>query len=143
MATRGGALTALETAISSAMGAASIVFLRDPEQRLTASHEGFCVMRDGNPGNPEYLMSPLRFCWEHEVDFEIAATGPDRAATLETIIALFEPAVAADRTLGGAVEDARIMNAPQISEDPVDDAEIERYATLTVQLVYTTDSGAG
>lgn len=143
MATRAGALTALQTVVAAAMSGASVSFFRDPEQRVAASHEGFCVMRDGDPGEPEVLLSPLAFCWEHEVEFEIAVSGPSRAATLETIIALFEPALAADRTLGGAVEDSRIVEAVQIAEDPVDDAETERYATLHVQLSYTTGSGAG
>lgn len=139
--TRDGALDALQTVIAAAI-AAPAKFYRDPEATIPASHDGVVLMTDGDPGQPEAILSPLSYAWEHQVNFEIAATGENRKATIEALIAKFEPALAADRTLGGAVDDARVTLAPDIHEYPVDGAEQERSAVLFVQLSYTTQSGA-
>ncbi|HEY1630800.1 MAG TPA: hypothetical protein VGF56_05760 [Rhizomicrobium sp.] len=141
--TRIGALAALEIAISAATAVASIGFHRDPEKSVDATHDGVVIMRDGDPGSPEYILSPMSYSWEHQASFEITASGKEREAAVEAVIALFEPALAADRTLGGAVDDARIVLAPEIHEYPVDGAETERTAMLSVQLSYTTATGAG
>jgi len=135
--TRLGALDALETRIAAVITAPA-GFVRDPEAPVDASHDGVVIMRDGDPGQPEYILSPMGYAWEHPVEFEITASGENRRAAVEALIAKFMPALDADRTLGGAVDDARIMTAPEINEYPVEDAETERSAVIRVTLSYTT-----
>lgn len=143
MQTRVAALAALETVIKNAVTAGSAAFWRDPEKDIDASHTGVVLMHDGDPGQPEVILSPLSYSWEHPVEFEVTASGKSRRAVVEVIIALFEPALAADRTLGGKVDGARIAQAPQFSEYEAEGSETERSGVLYVQLVYTTASGAG
>jgi hypothetical protein len=140
--TRAGAVDALETVVKAAL-AAPITFERDPEKSLDASHHGVVIMREGDPGTPEYILSPMSFVFEHQVEFEITASGKDRKSVVEAILALFEPALLVDRTLAGAVDDARTMLAPEIHEYEEDGTEAERSAVLFVQLAYTTASAAG
>ncbi len=129
---RVAALKALEALIRRAVG--EDIFIRNPESPVEASREGIVVMSDGDPGEAEYILSPLAFCWEHQVAIEIAASGPDRVAVTEGLLARLEPELAADRRLGGAVDDARLMSAPEIHDYPIDDAETERSITVAVQL---------
>lgn len=141
--TRAGALDALETVMTTAL-AGPETFERDPEKSLDASDDGVVIMIHGDPGQSEAILSPPSYAWEHAVEFEITAKGENRKAVVEAIIAKFEPALAVNRTLDGAVDDARIVEAPEIHEYPGGEGvETERSAVLRVQLAYTTASGAG
>lgn len=135
--TRAGALAALETAIKAAVLAAHKTFVREEEPDATRA--GVVVMNDGIPGEPEILLSPVRYCWDHPATFEVAAKGPDRKTTVQAIVALFEPAIAADRTLGGAVDDCRINAAPDAQDFADEDGVEDEYSELVrVDLAYTT-----
>lgn len=141
--TRVGALAALEAAVQAALQAAGADFERDPEKPSEANHNGVVIMRDGDSGTPEPILSPMSFAWEHHVEFEICATGPTRSAKVEALIAALDGALKPDRTLGGTVDDARVVLAPEIKEFEIDGAETERSALVHVQLSYVTASGAG
>lgn len=141
--TRVGALAALETRIKTALQAAHIGFYRNPANAVDATEDGVVIMTDGMPGEPEVILSPRRYSWDHEVEFEITAMGDDRSATVEAIIALFEPALSLDRTFAGAADYAAIDSAPEFSEYDVDGGQTERSAVLRVTLCYVTASGAG
>ena len=140
---RPAALDALEAAIRAAVENTEAKFFRNPEGDVDASTDGVVIMTDGDPGEPEYILGPFGCAWEHAVEFELTASGEDRKDTIEALIALFDPALAVDRSLGGKVDDARIVTAPDFAEYPVDGAQTERSAVLRVQLSYTTASGAG
>jgi hypothetical protein len=139
--TRIGALAALEAVIKAAVEAAGKTFVRDEEP--DATRDGVVVMTDGNPGEPEVLLSPRRYCWLHKVEFEIAAKGKNRKTVVEDIIKLFEPALAADRTLDGAVDGVSIEDPPDGADYDVDGAETEYSAVVKITADYTTDSAAG
>lgn len=141
---RSAVLDAVEAVVRTAVEAAGAEFFRNPEGDPDASRAGIVVMTDGDPGGPDVVLSPLTYIWEHQVAFEIVASGERRRHIVETIVSAFEPALADDRTLGGAVDDARIADAPDIKEyDAVPGVEKEYVATLVVTLYYDTVSGAG
>ena len=140
---RVGALAALEAPIKVDLEGAGIAFFRNPATSVDASRAGVVIMSDGIPGEPEVLLSPRRYCWEHQVEFEITAKGDDRKAVVEAIIARFEPVLAVDRTLGGAVDYAAIESAPDGADYEVEGVETEYSAVLRVTLAYVTVSGAG
>jgi hypothetical protein len=142
--TRSSVLDAAEAVVRTAVEAVGAAFYRNPEADPDASHAGIVIMTDGDPGEPDIVLSPLTYVWEHRVAFEIAASGQYRRRTVEAIIAAFEPAIASDRTLGGTVDDARISDAPDIKEyDAGPGVEKEYVASLIVTLYYDTVSGAG
>ena len=139
--TRVGALAALEVVVKAAVGTA--LFHRDPEKPVPASASGVVIMTDGDPGAPEVILSPVSYAYEHQVELEIAANGPNRRTVVEALIAKIDPALAANRTLGGTVDDARVVAAPDVKEFDGEGVGSERSAVLRVQIAYTTASGAG
>jgi hypothetical protein len=141
--TRLGALSALEAPIKVDLEGAGIAFFRNPATSVDASRAGVVIMSDGIPGEPEVLLSPRRYCWDHQVEFEITAKGDDRKTVVEDIIKRFDPVLDLDRTLGGAVDYAAIESAPDGSDYEVEGAETEYSAVLRVTLAYVTASGAG
>lgn len=141
--THAAALDALETLVSAAVAAAGGSFYRDPEADVTASNTGVVIMSDGDAGDPEILLSPLVYIWDRAVEFEITANGISRRAVVNGILAAVEAALAVDCTLGGVVNDARILVAPQIGQyDKKDGVAPELSAVLHITLNYDTADGA-
>lgn len=139
--TRISALDALANAVEIAVGSAN--FVRDPDTPVDATADGIVLMNDGIPGEPEPILSPASYSFEHQVPFEIAAHGETRRAACDARITQIEAALAADRTLGGTVDDARIVSGPDIAETPMDGAATERSVIVTVTLCYTTAKASG
>ena len=63
--------------------------------------EGLLILRDGEPGEPEVTLSPLRYHYQHRAEIEAVVQGADRDAAFDTLTASIGAALAADRTLGG------------------------------------------
>ena len=69
-------------------------------ERIPAS--GLIILRDGQPGEPEVTLSPLRYHYQHRAELEVVVQAPNgRATTFDTLIAAIGTALGADRTLGG------------------------------------------
>ena len=99
---------------------------------------GLVVLRDGDPGDPEIVLSPVTYQWEHVAEIEIiVAEGEDAARTtaLDDILAAIGVALKADRTLGGAVDEVRAE--PPVPEDEgIEGAPAVRGLVLPVTLYY-------
>ena len=46
---------------------------------------GLLILRDGEPGEPEVTLSPLRCHYQHRVEVEAAAQGEDRHASFSAL----------------------------------------------------------
>lgn len=78
----------------------SAVLRGDLPERVPAA--GLLILRDGQPGEPEVTLSPLRYHDQHRAELEVvvqAANG--RAGAFDTLCASIGAAIAADHTLGG------------------------------------------
>jgi hypothetical protein len=62
---------------------------------------GLMILRDGEPGEPEVTLSPLRFDYQHRAEIEAIVQGAARNAAFDTLCASIGAVIAADRTLGG------------------------------------------
>jgi hypothetical protein len=62
---------------------------------------GLLILRDGEPGEPEVTLSPLRYHYQHRAEIEAVVQGASRDAAFDTLCAGIGAAIAADRTLGG------------------------------------------
>lgn len=98
---------------------------------------GLIILRDGTPGDPEVLMSPLEYCYEHEAEVEIIV---DRPATVrdqifDALKLAVGQAIAADRTLGGLCDYVN-GEAPAPIMLPIDGADGWKAATVPVVLRY-------
>ena len=102
--------------------------------------KGIAILRDGDPGEPEPLLSPPRFIYEHRAEIDIAveaANAADRDAAFDALKHAVGEALVADRTLGGRC-DYVIGEAPAALGVPVEGAEGLKVATIGIVLTYET-----
>ena len=98
-------LEAIKALVASALPSAEVKRNLDKPERIPPG--GLVIVRDGDPGEPEVLLSPLTYIYEHRVPIEVAASASatlTREQALDQMLAAIGEAVAADRTLGGLCE---------------------------------------
>ena len=104
---------------------------------------GLIILRDGQPGEPEVTLSPLRYHFQHRAELEvIVQAANDRATVFDTLIAAIGTALATDRTLGGLCDWVE-AEAPASVDLPVEGAVSLKAAVVTVVLHYTTADPLG
>lgn len=112
--------------------------LRDevlPERIPTA---GLIILRDGQPGEPEVTLSPLRYHYQHRAELEVVVqAGTGRASAFDDLIAAIGAALETDRTLGGTCDWIE-PEAPASVDLPVEGGATLKAAVITVVLHYTT-----
>ena len=98
---------------------------------------GLLILRDGEPGEPEVTLSPLRYHYQHRAEIETIAHGADRDAAFDTLTASVGTIIAADRTLGGLCDWVE-AEAPRPVDVPIEGAASLKAAVIPVVLHYTT-----
>lgn len=129
-------LNALHAALRASLPSA-VKLLRNETlpERIPAA--GLIVLRDGNPGEPEVLLSPPSYYFEHRAEVDILVDQPTatRDATFDDLKAAVGAALDADRTLGGLC-DYVLGEAPAPLLVPIDGADTLKAATIPVLLMY-------
>ena len=97
---------------------------------------GLMILRDGEPGEPEVTLSPLRYHYQHRAEIEAVVQGASRDAAFDTLCASIGAALAADRTLGGLCDWVE-AESPQPVDLPVDGAASLKAAVIPVVLHYS------
>ena len=98
---------------------------------------GLLILRDGEPGDPEVTLSPLRYHYQHRAEIEAVVQGTARDTAFDTLCASIGAAIAADRTLGGLCDWIE-AEAPRPVDLPVDGAASLKAAVIPVILHYST-----
>lgn len=98
---------------------------------------GLLVLRDGEPGEPEITLSPLRYHYQHRAEIEAIVQGASRDAAFDALCASIGTAVASDRTLGGLCDWVE-AEAPRPIDLAVEGAASLKAAVIPVVLHYTT-----
>jgi len=98
---------------------------------------GLLILRDGEPGEPEVTLSPLRYHFKHRADIEAVVQGINRDAAFDALTASIGAAIATDRTLGGLCDWVE-AEAPRPVDLPVEGAASLKAAVISVILHYTT-----
>ena len=104
-------------------------------ERIPAA--GLIILRDGQPGEPEVTLSPLRYHYQHRAEIEAVVQGAARDAAFDTLTASIGAALAADRTLGGLCDWVE-AEAPRPVDLPVEGAASLKAAVIPVVLHYST-----
>jgi hypothetical protein len=105
-------------------------------ERIPAA--GLIILRDGQPGEPEVTLSPLRYHYQHRAELEVVVqVGTGRASAFDSLIAAIGAALESDRTLGGLC-DCVEPEAPASVDLPVEGASALKAAVITVVLHYST-----
>lgn len=103
---------------------------------------GLVIVRDGDPGEPEVMLSPLTYVYTHRVPIEIAAyetSSQPREQVLDAMLGAIGAAVVADRTLGGLCDFIE-AEAPSTDDVETTGARVGRWADAAIVAVYgTTD----
>ena len=111
--------------------------LRDEVLPERISAAGLIILRDGQPGEPEVTLSPLRYHYQHRAELEVVVqAGTGRASAFDTLIAAVGMALEADRSLGGLCDWVE-PEAPASVDLPVEGAAALKAAVITVVLHYT------
>lgn len=127
-------LAALHARLSALPAAAALRGDVLPERVPTA---GLLILRDGEPGEPEVTLSPLRYHYQHRAEIEAVVQGAARDAAFDTLCASIGAAIAADRTLGGLCDWIE-AEAPRPIDLLVEGAASLKAAVIPVILHYTT-----
>jgi hypothetical protein len=113
--------------------------LRDEVLPERIPPSGLIILRDGQPGEPEVTLSPLRYHYQHRAELEVVVqTAKDRAAAFDTLIASIGAALAVDRTLGGLCDWVE-AEAPSPVDLPIEGAAALKAALIPVILHYSTN----
>ena len=100
--------------------------------------DGLLILRDGEQGEPEVTLSPLRYHYQHRAEMEVVVQAPNgRASAFDTLIAVIGTVLETDRTLGGLCEWVE-PEAPASVDLPIEGAAALKAAVITVVLHYTT-----
>ncbi len=116
----------------------SALVMRDEvlPERIPAA--GLIILRDGQPGEPEVTLSPLRYHYQHRAELEVVVQASNgRATAFDTLIAAIGTALETDRTLGGLCDWVE-PEAPASIDLPIEGAAALKAAVITVVLHYTT-----
>lgn len=101
---------------------------------------GMAILRGGDPGDPEVLLSPLTYLWQHQAEVEVIvqqAPADVATAALDDLLAEVGSVLAADRTLGGLVDWVE-WGAPRTRDLAIDGAAGLKAAVVTVTLHYAS-----
>lgn len=98
---------------------------------------GLLILRDGNPGDPEVTLSPLRYHYQHRAELEvIVQASGDRDTRFDQLIALIGAAIAVERTLGGLCDWVEAA-APEPVDLAVEGATSLKAAVVPIILHYS------
>ncbi|CAA6605807.1 conserved hypothetical protein [Rhodospirillaceae bacterium LM-1] len=100
---------------------------------------GLVILRDGDPGGPEVLLSPVTYLWQHQAEIEVVVQrpAPEAAVALDALMGELGAALSADRTLGGLVDWVE-WSAPQTRDLAIDGTAGLKGAVVTVTLHYAS-----
>lgn len=135
-------LSALFTALS---GISGPVVMRGEVTPQEVPSGGILILRDGDPGEPEVLLSPPTWVYEHTAEIEVvvdSATAADRDALFDDLLVGIGSAIAADRTLGGLADWVE-PQAPAPSDLDVEGAPGLKAAMVPVMLHYASSDPLG
>ena len=110
----------------------------DKPQQVPAG--GMAILRDGAAEEPEVLLSPLTYIYEHYVTLEAMVQKPDpaaRNAALDALLASIGAIIVANRTLDGLAEWVE-AKAPDFQEEPIEGAASLHTATVQIMVRFFT-----
>jgi hypothetical protein len=101
---------------------------------------GLVIVRDGDPGEPEVVLSPLLYIYTHRIPIEVAAyetSSQSREQVLDEMLGAIGAAVAGNRTLGGLCDFIEAQ-APVTDDVETAGARAGRWADAAILATYGT-----
>lgn len=130
-------LDAIVALITAAVPAAKVERNLTKPERIPPG--GLVIIHDGDPGEPEVMLSPLTYLFSHRIPIEIAvhqATDP-REQALDAVLGRIGVEVAANRILWGLCDFIEV-GAPATNDIEVSGALPGRWADVVLVATYAT-----
>jgi len=131
-------LDAIKALLSSALPNADVRRNLAKPERIPPG--GLVVVRDGDPGEPEVMLSPLVYVYSHRIPIELAAyetSSQSPEQVLDEMLGSIGVAVSGDRTLGGLCDFIEAQ-APATDDVETAGARAGRWADAAIVAVYGT-----
>jgi hypothetical protein len=131
-------LDAVKALLSSALPNADVRRNLAKPERISPG--GLVVVRDGDPGDPEVMLSPLVYVYNHRIPIELAAyetSSQTPEQVLDEMLGAIGVAVSGDRTLGGLCDFIEAQ-APATDDVETAGARAGRWADAAIVAVYGT-----
>lgn len=138
MSKREQVLDAVKALLSSALPTADVRRNLAKPERIPPG--GLVVFRDGDPGEPEVMLSPLTYVYTHRIPIELAAYETSSQLpeqVLDEMLGAIGVAVSGDRTLGGLCDFIEAQ-APATDDVETAGARSGRWADAAIVAVYGT-----
>ena len=106
---------------------------------------GLIILRDGDTGEPEMLVSPPTYLWQHKAEVEVIVGrggAGDANAALDDLLRAVGQALEADRSLGG-LADWLDWGAPKTHDLAIDGAASLKGAVVPVTIHYASANPLG
>ena len=100
------------------------------------------IVRDGEIGEPEIILSPTRYIYRHMVEIEVLVQEADQATrdtVLDALIQQIGNAIELAGTLNGVVDNIQ-PTAPEFVNEIIDGAPTVKAAVIGVILEYVTSN---
>ncbi|CUW39676.1 conserved protein of unknown function [Magnetospirillum sp. XM-1] len=136
---------ALKALFSALQGVPGPTVKRNEREDAKIPSGGLISLRDGDPGDPEVLLSPLQYAYTHRAELVVqvqASASASRDSALDTILRAIGAKLSADPTLGGVVDWAT-PGAPEIEDEAVEGAAGVKAAMVPVFLEYVSPTPLG
>lgn len=102
---------------------------------------GMIIMRDGVSEEPDVLLSPLTYIFQHLVHVEVLVQAPDNASrdsALDNLLSSIGNLVTGNRSLGGLAEWSE-CNAPAFTQEPIEGAPTVKMAEISIMVRFVTN----
>lgn len=120
-----------------------IKLVRNPDKLMKIPEKGAIIsMEDGESGEPETLLSPLTYIYEHGARIEIMvskAYSDAQNTTLDDLLMIIGNLIDNNRTLSGLAEWVE-AEAPEFLQDAIEGAPAMRAASVNVRMRFATPS---
>ncbi len=121
----------------------SIKLLRNPDKLMKVPENGaLIIMHDGQSNEPEVLLSPLTYIYEHNISIEVMinnAYADRQGITLDDLLIIIENLILNNRSMNGLAEWMEAQ-APEFLQEAVEGAPAIRAATINVLVRFCTTS---
>jgi hypothetical protein len=99
--------------------------------------EGLIILRDGEIGEAEVLLSPLIYIWTHTARLEVFSASGDPDAQLDTLLTSIAIVLGVDPAFGGEIDQIEI-GAPDFDGAAPEGGPDVKAAVVPVRLIYET-----
>ena len=137
--------TALQALLAVLQTVPTITVKRNEVLPVKIPDNGLIILFDGEVTVAETLLSPLRYLIQHRAEVQVAVqktTASARNASLDGILTAIATALTANPTLSGTV-DVAVLEAPQVTDEPVEGAAGLKIATVPVMMEYVAPTALG